>query len=430
VTASRISIARVLGLEGAARAQNPSVFQTGGGKSRWYIRPFIDSFDAAGNPCRVQQRIYLGTCAEMGKREALAKKSEVMARVNHSHEVLQTQLRFGALLDHYLEEFVRRPDKLSASTRAKYEGHIAKHVRPAFGHMQLGEIRGLEIDRWLGQLAKPGEPAKPTVTQSRSASGERQAKIKPGLSWHTRTDLRNIVSGIFTKAAEWGLWKGDNPAATVSAGRRREARKKRKLTIEETRQILDALPEDVRLICEAALFCTLRISEVLGLAWAHIDFVRGMILVRQRFYRGDLDAVKSASAERDVPMGDLARKLADRYPGAGHESNFVFSVETHKERRRASVCRSDRDINQHFLRPAAKALGIYYLGFGFHAFRREAVTEHAVSVGGLQAQRMAGHARADMSLSYTLADHEAQDRAVRALQARVRGEVIELKRGA
>src|SRR5579862_2004647 len=92
--------------------------------------------------------------------------------------------------------------------------------------------------------------------------------------------------------------------------------------------------------------------------------------------------------------------------------------------RRKTCSRSNRDPNQHFLRPAAIALGIYRQGFGFHAFRREAVTEHGRTMGSLQTQRMAGHATADMTQHYTLADFEAQERSVLALQARVRGEKV------
>jgi hypothetical protein len=64
-----------------------------------------------------------------------------------------------------------------------------------------------------------------------------------------------------------------------------------------------ALPDDVRLMIMASLFCTLRISEVLGLQWRHIDLEDGKIMVRQRFYRGNLDVPKSQKAIRDVAMG-------------------------------------------------------------------------------------------------------------------------------
>jgi len=141
------------------------------------------------------------------------------------------------------------------------------------------------------------------------------------------------MSGIFTKAIEWGLWKGENPVALFSVGRKKTARPHRKLGLEETGKLLKALPPDVRIMCEVALYCTIR------------------------------------------------------------------------------AC---------FLQPAAVELGIYYEGFGFHAFRREAVTELAMRAGANQAQRMAGHSRADMSLHYTQADLDIQAAAVREFQSAVR----------
>jgi integrase len=263
----------------------------------------------------------------------------------------------------------------------------------------LGEIRPLDIDQWLIEKAKP-----------RVIGEGKDQKIKPGLSWNTRTDLRNLMSGIFAKAIEWGLWKGSNPVASVTVGKKKIARPHRKLTTEQTRNLLDALPADVRLICETALYCTLRISEVLGLQWQHIDFLRGVIHVRQRFYRGDVDVVKSERSNRDVPMGLLAKDLLKLHPGAGHEADYVFSVRTHVGReKKPRVCRDDRSIGHYFLKPAAVEQKIYYPGLGFHAFRREAITELAPLVGANQAQRMAGHSTADMSLQYTQSDLDAGD---------------------
>jgi hypothetical protein len=100
-------------------------------------------------------------------------------------------------------------------------------------------------------------------------------------------------------------------------------------------------------------------------------------------------------------MGDLATTMAVMYPGAGHEDEFVFNVRTHEGHyKKPRACRDDRDINQHFLRPAAKALGVYWIGFGFHAFRREAVTEMAPSLGTFRVGRLAGHSKPQMSMDY------------------------------
>ena len=75
-------------------------------------------------------------------------------------------------------------------------------------------------------------------------------------------------------------------------------------------------------------------------------------------------------------MGELSRLLAERHPGPQGADDFVFSLKTSR-----GVCRDDRDILQHLLRPAAEKLGLYYPGFGFHSFRREAVTALAQEIG-------------------------------------------------
>ena len=386
------SIGRLLGLGNEMRNQNPSLRKTTGKNPRWYIRPYVDQLQADHSIKRVKERIYLGSCAEMTKRQAGTEAARAMATLNDRKGVVLAQLNFGQFLDEYVKNYVLKPDNLASSTQEKYCSHIENHIRPAFGEFIMGELTTKRNEDWLFE------------------------KAKAGLSWATRTDLRNILSGIFTQAKRWGYSFEKNPAADVRVGKQRAAREKRKLTDEQTRELLDALPEDVRLISMVALFCTLRISEVLGLQWKYVDWVRGLILVRQRYYRGDLDEPKTRKAKRDVPLGDLINHLRSIWPGEGHDEDFVFSVKTSR-----GVCRDDRDINQHFLRKTAKALGLYWPGFGFHAFRREAITAISASAGVGQAMNAAGHTKPDMSQEYTLSDHAEQERAVRAFQERILG---------
>ena len=401
-----ISLTHILGMEDVVRVQDPEILETEGENPRYYIRPYVDTFDENGHPAKRQVRIYLGRVAEMKKRDAIKRKNEVMATVNRCQYVLQAQMNFGTFLDHYEREYVLKPANLAASTQAKYICHLRNHIRPAFADLPMGEISTRTIDAMLSQ------------------------KARDGMAWSTRVDLRNLMCGIFTQAERWGLWKDKNPALAVTVGRKRIKRALRKLTTGETRALLESLPVDVRLVCETALYCALRISEVLGLQWKHVDFPNGLILIRQRWYRGDLDTVKSERSRRDIPMGVLAGDLAAIYPGGECDEDFVFSVRTHLSREKSGrICRDDRGILQHFLRPAAKSLGLHYEGFGFHAFRRDAVTEYSRSMGSNQAQRMAGHSRADMSLHYTQADREAQEVAVRELQGRIRN-VVPIKKEA
>jgi integrase len=186
------------------------------------------------------------------------------------------------------------------------------------------------------------------------------------------------------------------------------------------RRFLAELPYDVRIACSVALFCTLRVSELLALQEKHIDFENNQILVRQGYYRGELGDLKTPGAKREVPMGYLTADLK-RFC-MGDPERFVFQIETHPcYGQKTGLCRDDRDLNEHFLRKAAKRVGCYYKGFGWHALRREAVTAANATMGTTQAMRIAGHSTVDMSLHYTLADRVAQDRALRTNQERILG---------
>jgi integrase len=383
-----LSIARLVGTGESKlpkeRYQDPKLQQTKQGA--WFIRPWIDVIRDE-KITRALKTIPIGV---MGKREAEARKREIMATINRSDYMITSQIKFEAFAQEWDALHVARQ---SFSTRGKYRSHMKNHILPAFGKLMLCEVTTLLAQHWLDEKK---------------------------LSWATKTDLRNILSCIFSCAIKWGRWKETNPIEYVHVGRKVAVRQQKKLSVEDTQRLLAALPQDVRLLASVCLSSTLRISEALGLQEKHLDFAGGQILVRQRFYRGDIDVPKNQKSIREVPMGYLADDLKRRM--TGDPERFVFAIETAPEfGRRQATCRDDRDINQHFLRPAAKRLGVYYEGFGWHSLRREAITNLNAELGPNAVQRLAGHAKADMSLHYTLADHVKNDQAVRRVQERLFG---------
>jgi integrase len=160
----------------------------------------------------------------------------------------------------------------------------------------------------------------------------------------------------------------------------------------------------------------------------HLDFQAEQFLVRQRYYRGDLDVPKNQKSIRDIPMGHLAADLKRGL--TGDPERFIFVIETAPVYgTKRGTCRDDRDINQHFLRPAAQELGLYYEGFGWHSLRREAITNLNAQLGPNAVQRLAGHSKADMSLHYTLSDRAREAEAVRRVQEQVFGLDLEKPAG-
>lgn len=383
------SLRRLLGDAGdnlpKERFQNPPLKQWENGA--WYFRAYVDV--VKGGAISRDRKVF--TLGSMPKREALSKMREILTTINRAQYMVTSQINVGKFVEEYEALHVNRQ---GIGTQGKYKGHLKNHILPAFKEMMLCDLQAKLVQKWLDEKGQDTEKAK-------------------GLSWNTRTDLRNILSSMFTKAIEWQYWKEANPIQHVHVGRKRLVREKRKITDDQTRRLLAELPYDVRVLCCVCLFCTLRISEALGLQEKHLDFTRNVLMIQQRYYRGDLDQPKNQAAERELAMGHLSRDLAKFC--LGDPERFVFQIETFpKYGTERALCRDDRSIHQHFLRPAAEKVGVYWKGFGFHALRREAITALNSSLGITQAMKAAGHSSADMSLLYTLADIEKQDEAMKA----------------
>lgn len=386
------SLRRLLGVYGEnlpkQRFQNPKLLQWGNGV--YYFRARVDVIDGG----TTKRKLKTHSLGAIPKREAQAEMRKILAKINRADYMITSQINVGEFLDEYDSRHIAKQGK---GTQDKYRGHIKNHIRPAFEKLMLCDLQPKLLQDWLD-----------------SKESEQH------LSWSTRTDLRNILSSMYTQAAIWKYWEEENPVKHVHAGRKRLVREKRKLTDDQTRRFLAELPYDVRVLCCVCLFCTLRISEVLGLQEKHLDFSRKVLMVRQRYYRGDLDLAKNDAAERDLPMAYLANDLANLCKG--DPERFVFQISTFpKYGQEEAVTRDDRDINQHFLRPAAKRLGFYWKGFGFHALRREAITALNSALGMTQAMKMSGHSSADMSILYTLPDLVRQSEAIEARHEAILG---------
>lgn len=372
------------------RFQTPTLCQTKRGV--WFIRPAVDRIGPGGLE-RAKKTIVIG---RMGKREAQARANEIMRTINRADYVITSQIQLAAFLEEFETLHVAR---LAVSTQANYRYHIKKHIRELAGQ-RLCDLDRLLLQKWLDS--------------------------KTALSWATKKDLRKVLCCIFSKAIEWGRWKDANPVSRLHIGRKKPVYEQRKLTADETRRLLAALPWDVRVLSSLCLFGGLRISEALGLRGKDLDFECGAIEIRQRFWRGDIDEVKTVRSSREIPMGYLRNDLLRLRIGAPDRLIFQIAMPPGRNpnpglARRKETCRDDRDIVNYWLRPAAKALGIYWKGFGFHSFRREAITEFSALLGANAAQRLAGHSTADMTLHYTLADREAQDAAIRQRQEAILG---------
>jgi hypothetical protein len=68
---------------------------------------------------RVKERVYLGSCAEMAKREARSEATRALEKLNDRTRVIQAQVPFGEFLDEYTKNFILKPDNLAEPTQNK-----------------------------------------------------------------------------------------------------------------------------------------------------------------------------------------------------------------------------------------------------------------------------------------------------------------------
>jgi integrase len=162
-----------------------------------------------------------------------------------------------------------RLEQYGVATQAQYRCQIENHLLPAFGDLKLCELD------------------KPAVEQFLTTKAET-------LGWWARNNLRSILSAIFKTAKDWRLWDGENPTLGVRIGKKKFAREKRLLSIEQLRVLLGALPDRLKFIVLIQFGLGLRISETLGLKWKDIDFERHMVSVKR-------DGIGGISAKRIRP---------------------------------------------------------------------------------------------------------------------------------
>jgi integrase len=381
------------------RFQDPRILtRTDVKRPFYYILASVPVVTAQGLK-RKRQSFQLGFCDQIKMREAQARKQQIMAPINAGRLLVQSQIPFSQVARKFEE--IRIP-QLGKATQDKYRTHLANHVSPTFGSMLLCEITKPTIEAWLNDKAQP--KSVPVTRKGVAATKEQH-----GLSWWARMDLKNLLSAIFTKAAEWGLWEGRNPCEGVTVGKKKLKRAKRIPQAEDLVKFLELIPDSAiidqagaRLIVMVAVVAGLRVSEVLGLQPADIDGQMQTLHVQRRQHRGDIDDPKTESSQRVRQVGRLAQDLL-QYAAGKDSHDFIF-------KRKDGGLFDDRDLQQHIFRPAAELAGIYHEGFGMHTFRRLNVSwRQEAGATPIEAQKAAGHASLDMTFLYTQTD-EARER--------------------
>jgi integrase len=389
------------GLRLKVRIQHPKIHErTDRGGSYWYFRYWDDILQPDGKMKPVRRFQAIGPSKgenRLSKKQAEVERDKFLARINKptiQEKVADGLVLFSRMVDKYkaahVEAQVAGRFLLAKPTRLKYLLHLEQRIVPQWGNRRLCEINPDEVQQWLFETCD---------------------------SWHMMNDLRGIMSGIYTKAEDWGYWPEGrrNPMSRVKIGEKWSVRPERILTEGETVRVLARLSDPNLLIIETALATGARISEILGLKWLHVDLQSGVIHIVQRNWRGDIDDPKSKTSKRPLTLGYLVDRYRVKATAAKAQPDKWVFVRMDG----SGLPLWDSGVRQ-ALKRAAAAEGCDFPGLGPHSFRRANITwRQEVGGSSIEASKIAGHSTVRMTEEYTKIQLTRQEELTRRIQERM-----------
>ena len=223
-----------------------------------------------------------------------------------------------------------------------YEHAIRKSLEPAFRGVKLSELRRADVQAFADKLRAQG--LAPSTIHNR---------LDP-LRVVCRRAIRDDVIAVDPTA---GL---ELPRIDKQARRRRNRDRIAGTSMAE--RLLDALAEADRALWAVCFYCGLRIGEVRGLLWRHIDFAAGTITVERGWddREGEI-AAKSDAGHRAVPLtGRLRAELVAHKLRSGRgPDDLVFgrtaTVPFARSTIHARAMRAWKDANDRLVAEAERA---------------------------------------------------------------------------
>ena len=261
-------------------------------------------------------------------------------------------------LRRFFDEFVparQKLGRLSARTRTEYRWMARRYIEPSLGKLKIADVKRGDIERMAAPLPGP-----------------------------QRNTLLKLTSRLFNLFEQWE-WRQQRSNPCYGIERAREEARDRVLSPSELAALAKALnqneeqhPASVAAIRVAAL-TGLRIGEVLGIQWQHIDFETGRLT---------LPETKTGRRVHDLPEPalDILNELP-RFSGC----EWVFTTSG-----RAGIVY--RTVRGHFAKIAAAA-GLEDVRL--HDLRRTVMTQAAASGVGTHVLRdLLGHKTTAMADRY------------------------------
>jgi integrase len=318
------------------------------------------------------------------KSDALKACESLRANLNRHARLLRT---FGELTDHYLKHELPRKTPYTGKV---YAGYLKTRILPKWAEHSLSDVKAVAVETWL-----------------------KTVKLSPG----TKAKLRNLMHAIFNHAMRWEF-ASVNPITLVRQSAKR-TRVPDVLTAEEIGKLLSELKDPWRTAVYLAVTTGLRVSELLALKWADVDFAAGEIRLSRGIVRQHIGEMKTEASRKPVPLDAGLADVLIQWRGwcpYNQDADYIFgSPDKHgKQPYWPNAAMEDH------IRPAAKRAGIQKR-LGWHTLRHTfgtLVKSQGADVATTQA--LMRHANASITMdryvqAVTPAKREAQSRIVASI---------------
>ena len=287
------------------------------GHARWYARYDVPTADGKRRQVRAGP---FGTEkeAEAARRDALTEKATGRPADDKAALVRD-------YLDRWLEWKTTGPEPLKPSTADSYREAINLYYKPGIGHIRLGDLREVHIQRLYRAMKMIN-----TAAEEGSRDEYLRRMTEARATWHGRrisgrplTDARIRRVHAVIRAALNDAKIPVNPAAGLKMGK---ARKRRPMlwtgpraeqwrktgqrpapvmvwTPDQCGEFLDSAEQDrLYSLYHLAAYWGLRRSELAGLCWADLDLGTRRLHVLQAQVDDELDSTKSEESERIITI--------------------------------------------------------------------------------------------------------------------------------
>ena len=220
------------------------------------------------------------------KRGADAFRTEMGYEVSRgTHTPASASITVAQAGEEWIKEGETADEPLERSTLREYRNHLRLHIKPFLGMIKLSDLSVVTVKNFRNHLLEKGC----SKAMAKKAVGSLGALI--AVAQENGRVSRNVVR-------------------EMAGGRKRKTKRhKKKVAIpnkDEIRSMLNKVDGHWRPLIVTAIFTGLRISELRGLCWDHVDFDNKVIQVRQRADRwNEMGPPKSHAGTRDVPMAPM-----------------------------------------------------------------------------------------------------------------------------